>query len=349
MKAIVIHQYGGPEVLTYQDVPDPATGADDVTIRVHAVSIQRVLDVDVRAGNQQQRGITLPLVPGIDPSGVVVAVGKNVPNIKVGERVAIRHKVACGACAECKGGAPAACKKTKMLGIHRWGGDAEYCSVPYPSVFPIADSLPFPEATILCRHAPTAYNLLVHVAKLKAGETVLVMGASGNLGSLGLQIAKSMIGATVIAAAGSAGRVEAAMRLGADHGVNYGQDDLTEAVMDLTKGRGVDVLYDNIANPATCGKAIDCLAKGGRMVTAGSHGGPIVPVNFFTVYDRGLTIRGATGARDEDYAPCLKAAGEGKIKAIYERIMPLSQAAEAHRLIEASPGTGKIILDPTLG
>ena len=350
MKAIVIHEYGGPEVLRYEDVPDPEPGPFDVIVEVHAVSIQRLLDVDMRAGGQQQRGITLPLIPGIDPSGVIKAVGAKVPaELAVGTRVAVRHNIPCGECAACTSGDFAHCERRRMLGIHRWGGDAELVKVPYVSALPIPDELDFPEATIACRHVPTAYNLLARVAAVKAGETVLIMGAAGNLGSIGVQIAKQMLGATVIAAAGSAERVATALSLGADHGVDYGTRDLTEAVMEITGGRGVDVVYDNVANPKVLGKAIDSMARFGRFVTAGAHGGPVAPVNFFTVYDRKITITGASGSVEEDYAPCLAAAAAGKIKLIYERIFPLREAAEAHRLIESGPDVGKILLDPRAG
>lgn len=349
MKAIVIHEYGGPDVLRYEDVPDPTPGPAEIVVKVHAVSIQRLLDVDMRKGHQTQRGIKLPLVPGVDPSGVVAAVGSKVPGFKVGDRVAISHHVACGTCDACRADDPAHCARHRMLGIHRWGGDADYVCVPYPSAFPIPDGLSFVDATVISRHAATAYNLLVHIGGLKKGETVIIMGASGNLGSIGIQIAKNMIGARVIAVAGSPARAQVGLSLGADFAIDHATQDIAAEVMRVTGGQGADLLYDNIANPTTLPKAMLGLRKGGRLVTAGAHGGPVVPVNFFHVYDRGLTIKGSSGFRKEDYAPCFAAAAEGKIKARHERIMPLSRAADAHRLIESDPGTGKIILDPTLG
>jgi NADPH:quinone reductase len=348
LKAIVIHSYGGPEVLSYEEVPDPRPKPAEIVVQVHAVSIQRLLDIEVRRGSQGQRGITLPLVPGVDPSGVVVEVGNKVIGFRPGDRVAISHHVACGDCAACQADDPANCSNPRMLGIHRWGGDAQYVRVPYPSAFKIPDGLSFAEATVISRHAATAYKLLVHVAKLRPTESVLIMGASGNLGSLGIQIAKHMVGATVFAAAGSAARAQAGVELGADVGIDYGSRDLTEEVMRLTNGRGVDVLYDNIANPDVLPKAMASLTHGGRMVTAGAHAGPVVPVNFRLVYGRHLTIMGSSGYEPEDYAACFEAAAEGKLKARYECIMPLSETAAAHRLIESDPGVGKIILDPTL-
>jgi NADPH:quinone reductase-like Zn-dependent oxidoreductase len=206
----------------------------------------------------------------------------------------------------------------------------------------------FAEATVISRHAPTAYNLLVNMARLQAGEWVLIMGASGNLGTFGVQIAKSR-GATVIAAAGSAERVQVGLDLGADFGVDYRARDLTEDVMRITDGRGVDVVYDNIADPETCPKAIAALAKHGRLVTAGAHGGPVVPVDFYTLYHNKLTLMGNPENRTEDLEPCLREAAAGRLRVRIDRILPLSRVQEAHRLIESEPGIGKIILDPTLG
>jgi NADPH:quinone reductase-like Zn-dependent oxidoreductase len=117
----------------------------------------------------------------------------------------------------------------------------------------------------------------------------------------------------------------------------------------VTHGKGVDVVYDNIANPKPTAQAIEALAFDGRLVTAGAHGGPVVPVNFFHVYDHRITIMGSPNSRGEDAMPALEAAAAGRMRVLVERVMPLSQAVEAHRLVESSPATGKIILDPSLG
>ena len=209
--------------------------------------------------------------------------------------------------------------------------------------------LDFHHAAVIMRHAPTAWNLLCNVARLKAGETVLVMGAGGNLGTVGIQIAKHVIGATVIAAAGSDDRVQRGLDLGADHGVNYHARDIRDAVMEITGGRGVDVLYDNIANPQVLPRAFKALGRDGRMVTAGAHGGPEVAIDFHHLYDRRITIMGMPGHRAEDRATCFAAAAEGKIKAQIEHVLPLSRAVDAHRMVETGETQGKIVLDPTMG
>jgi|TARA_B100001105_G_scaffold52389_1_gene39622 NADPH:quinone reductase-like Zn-dependent oxidoreductase len=347
VKAVVIREFGGPDVLRLEDVPDPVPGPGDVVVQVHAVSVNRVLDVAMRNGEQRHRGVTLPLIPGVDPSGVIVAVGDGVEDRAEGDRVAVLHRIRCGQCDACVSGDREACSNRRMVGLHRDGGDAELIRIPAESTLPIPDDLGFPEATVISRHAPTAYKLLVHMADVQPGDDVLVMGAGGNLGSLGVQIAK-MRGARVIAAAGSAGRVRLGTELGADVGVDYSVSDLTEAVLDATGGRGVDVVYDNIANPTTLPKAVAAMARHGRLVTAGAHGGPLVTLDFGIIYDRQLTIMGGVGARLADYAPCFEAAARGDLKAQVGRIMPLRDIALAHHLTETCPDLGKVILDPTL-
>lgn len=348
MKAIVIHEYGGPDVLTYQDVPDPVAGPGEIVVRVHAVSVNRTLDVAVRAGRQQQRGITLPIIPGVDPSGVVTAVGDGVTDRKIGDRVAVLSH-AFSSNPRAHAGRPRNARgQDEMIGIHRPGGAAELVTSPASHTFPIPDGVPFADATVISRHGPTAYNLLVHMADLQPDEWVMIMGASGNLGTLGIQIAKTL-GAKVIAVAGSDDRVRIGLDLGADHGINYNARDLTDEAKRLTGGKGVNAVFDNIANPETLPKAIASLATRGRLVTAGAHGGPVVPVDFYVVYHNLLNIMGNPGSQMADLAPCFDAAAAGALRARIDRIMKLSDAAEAHRLVENNPGMGKIILDPTLG
>jgi len=178
---------------------------------------------------------------------------------------------------------------------------------------------------------------------------VLIMGAGGNLGSIGIQIAKNVIGANVIAAAGSDARVATGLALGADHVVNYNLADLEAEVMRLTGGKGVDVLYDNIANAKVLPRAFRALGFDGRLVTAGAHAGPNVAIDFAHLYHKRITIKGRPGYRPSDVPKCFAAAAKGKINAQIERILPLSRAAEAHRLVESNESTGKIVLDPTRG
>jgi len=345
MKAIVLREYGPPDVLRYEDVPDPVPRDGEIRIRVHAATVNRVLDVSLRAGREQYRGPVLPLIPGVDCAGVVDAVGPHVGRWRAGDRVAAAGVMPLELCAEDGSGYKG---PQGMMGIKRPGGFAELIAVPACAGVAVPEHLDFHHAAVIMRHVPTAWNLLVHVAALQRGETVLIMGAGGNLGSIGIQIAKNVIGAKVIAAAGSDERIRLGINLGADYGVNYATQNIRDEVLRLTHGKGVDVLYDNIANPKVLPLAFEAIGMDGRLVTAGAHAGPHVSINFSHLYHKRITIKGRPGFTPSDLPDCLAAAAEGKVVPQIDKIMPLSRAAEAHRLIEDNGGQGKIVLDPTL-
>ena len=332
MRAMIFNAFGPPDVLHYEDVPDPAPGPGDLLIEVHAVSVNRVLDVDIRAGRAPHYGVEPPHILGVDPSGVVIDVGSDVQGFAAGDRVSVTMGMPDGG----------------RYGLECNGGDAQLTIAPAASCVKVRDEIGFADATVISRHGPVAYNLLFNMGKLEAGQTVLIMGAAGNLGSIGIQLAKAA-GATVIAAAGSRARADVGASLGADHTVDYNAVNLKDAVMDITDGAGVDLFYDNIANPDICPLGIESLKVLGRMVTAGSHGGPVVPVDFSTVYHKQLTIMGNPRSKAQDALPCFDAAAAGNLKVVIDRVVPLSAAPEMHALIEADPGIGKVILDPTLG
>jgi NADPH2:quinone reductase len=345
MKAILIHEFGPPDVLRYEDVPDPQPRSGEIRIRVHAATVNRVLDVSLRAGKEAFRNPVLPLIPGVDCAGIIDAIGPGVKRWQVGQRAAAAGGMPLEPCSEDGHGYQG---PEGMMGIKRPGGFAELVCVPARAAVHVPEGLSFHHAAVIMRHAPMAWNLLVNTAELKAKDTVLIMGAGGNLGSIGIQIAKHIIGAKVIATAGSDDRVQAGLALGADHGVNYNKQDLRDEVMRITAGKGVDVLYDNIANPKVLPEAFMTLGLNGRHVTAGAHGGPNVLINFAHLYHKKITIMGRTGHREEDIPKCFAAAAQGKLKAQIERLLPLSRTAEAHRLVETGEVAGKIVLDPTM-
>jgi NADPH:quinone reductase-like Zn-dependent oxidoreductase len=316
-----------------------------VRIRIHAATVNRVLDVSLRAGNEMFRGPVLPLIPGVDCAGVIDAIGPGVTKRKVGERVAAAGTMPLDVCPEdCNGYAG----PQGMMGIKRQGGFAELVCVPACATVDVPERLDFRDAAVVMRHIPTAWNLLFNVAQLKKDETVLVMGAGGNLGTVGIQIAKNVIGAKVIAAAGSDDRCKTGLALGADHAINYNTHNIYDELMRLTGGKGVNVLYDNIANPKVLPLAFRAIGMNGRLVTAGAHGGPNVSIDFSHLYHKQITVRGRPGHEASDIPKCFAAAAEGKVKPLIEKVLPMSQAALAHRLVESGEIAGKIVLDTTL-
>jgi len=345
MRAITIREFGGPEALRLEELPTPAPAANEVLIRVHAVSVNQTLDLKVRAGVYRQ-DLRFPLVLGVDPSGEVVATGKDVPNERVKQRVSVLATIRCGQCRFCLKAREDSCERIRHVGLDRWGGYAEYIAVPAENALSIPDQLSFAQATVITRHFPVAINLLLNQALLKENEWVLIMGAAGALGSCGVQISK-VRGANVIAAAGTDDRAEACRDYGADHVINYRRYDLQQEVMRITNGHGVDVVFENIADPTLWPGAFNSLAFAGRLVTAGAHGGGIVPLDVKRLYLRRLRVIGQPGTNLKDVELALELARTGKIRAVIDRIMPLESVQEAHELLEKNQIVGKIILDPT--
>ncbi|MGH7392155.1 MAG: zinc-binding dehydrogenase [Candidatus Rokuibacteriota bacterium] len=241
---------------------------------------------------------------------------------------------------------PAPTSGSVLLGVHVWGGYAEYVKVPVEITHPIPDPVDFVTATVVARHAPVAFSMLRDDARLGRGDWVLVMGASGGLGAAGIQAAK-YLGARVIAAAGADERVRAAVDLGADVGINYRTQDLTAEVRRITGGRGADVVFENIADAGLFPGAFASLARGGRLVTAGAHGGGIVPLDVRHLYLNSITVIGSVGritSADPDFG--LRAAADGRYRVLIDRVLPLSEAALAHRIVAERSGIGKVVLSP---
>ena len=344
MKAIVVRSYGGPEALRLEDVDRPQPGNGEVLVKVRAVTVNRTRDLNVCAG-QAGGPEALPLVPGQDPAGEIVEVGTGVLASRAGQRVIVSSRLTCGECTACKAGRGSDCPKSRHIGIHRWGGYAEYVAVPEGQAIPIADSLSFAEAAVAMRHFPMAYQQLRGKLEVQPGEWLLVMGASGGLGSACVQVAK-LLGAKVIAGAGGDERVSVAMALGADYGINYRREDLTKRVREITGGRGVDAICENISDPTTFPAAFASLAIMGRLVTAGAHGGGTVPVNMKQLYQSRQRILGSAGHDPLDIVKAMEGAGSGQLKAKVDLVMPLDKLLEAFQLIHERKVAGKIVIDP---
>ena len=346
MKAVLLREFGEPDKLSYEDVCDPTPAHGEVLIRVAAVSINRSFDIGVRSG-RYSANIALPVVLGADPSGTVVALGAGVVFPKIGDRVAVMATIACGCCWLCRSGDPASCTHGQTVGVHRWGGYADYVSVPASNVAIIPDSLTFEDATVIARHGSAAYNFLIRRGGLKAGETALILGASGALGSFAVQIAK-LAGARVIAAAGSDERAAAALRLGAENAVNYRTVDLLAEICRLTGGGGVNLVFDASSDPDLWQKAFASLADRGRIVIAGAHAGSMLTIDAAQLYRRRLQIIGAAGTMVGDLDFPLTAAARGQLRARIDSILPLREAAQAHLRVEFHQANGKVLLSPLL-
>lgn len=345
MRAVVMKDFGGPEVLSYEEVDTPKVGPNDVLVEVHAVSINRTFDMFMREKTYAYTP-ELPHVLGVDPSGVIVEVGGNVTDRKVGDRVFCSLFVPTtrpDPYMAVPGLGP-----VDFLGVTIWGGNAQYVRTMASRTVPIPENLSFQEATVIGRHLGTAVNQVENVLKVKKDDTVLVMGATGGLGSACIQVVK-WAGATVIAAAGTDDRVAATVELGADHGINYRTQDLAEEIMKITDGHGVTGVCDSVADPATFNQVIHSMARGGTLVTAGNaSGAPDVPLSVRRLYLYMLHIVGEPREAPGGLEDAFVRAGKGGVRVLIDQVLPLSQAADAHRRVESREGTGKVLLDPTI-
>jgi len=237
MKAVRIHEFGGPEVLRYEDVPDAKPRKDQVLVRVRACAMNH-LDLWVRKGLP---GVSLPHILGSDVAGEIVEIGEYVTGFRPGQRVLLAPMHFCNHCAQCVAGLQNQCPEFTVLGNRVDGGNCELIAVPAVNVIPLPDSLDFNQAASLPLVFLTAWHMLVGRAGIRPGQTVLVLGAGSGVGIAAIQVAK-LFHARVITTAGDEKKLERARGLGADHGINHYQQKISEEVKQLTNQEGVDIL-----------------------------------------------------------------------------------------------------------
>lgn len=340
MKAVRFHEQGALDVLRYEDAPDPQPGPDEVLVRVRACALNH-LDIWVRSTLPR---ISLPHICGSDVSGDVEALGANVAGLERGQKVVVNPSLSCGKCPYCLAGDDNLCDSYGILGAATDGGYAELVKVPARNVFPIPGHLSYEQAAAFPLVFLTAWHMIVHRARLTAGETALVHAAGSGVGSAAVQIAK-LCGARVIATARGADKLRMAKELGADEVVDYCEHDFRERVMAMTNNRGVDVVVEHVG-PATWRGSLGCLAKGGRLVTCGATTGPTVEVDLRFMFSRQLTVLGSMMGTRVDFQRVLELVGRGALKPVVADVFPLEQAREAQRRMESREFFGKLILRP---
>lgn len=343
MKAIIIHKHGGPEALSYEEVPDPVPGPNDVLIRVHATALNHV-DIDVRNGTSGVESIQkLPHIPGVDAVGVVEALGPDVTLWKLGDRVTPHFVLSCGGkCGSCRAGRENLCSGAEILGLTHWGGYAGLVCVAEHQLVRIPDGLGLADAAAGMTPFATAWEALVVTAGVRAGETVLVTGAGGGVGSHAVQVA-ALAGARVIACVGADDKMDKVRPLGVDEVFNYKTESLVDGVMRLTGSRGVDVVFDGIGGDILKA-SIKCLADGGRVASIGAHGGEVVDIDMIEFFRKHLTLYGCGRSTKEILSKVLDLMDRGKLKPVIHSSFPLEKAAEAHRLMESRDFFGRIVL-----
>jgi NADPH:quinone reductase-like Zn-dependent oxidoreductase len=342
MNAVIIPRHGGPEVLHYTQTPDPRPGPNEVLVRVRACALNH-LDLWMRKGIPG-RQIPLPLIPGSDIAGEVAEAGSHVKNVKTGEKIVISPGISCGHCAACAAGQDNRCRDYTILGYGKNGGYAEYVAVPAVNVMPMPADLSFEQAAAIPLVFVTAWHMLVRRAELLPGEEVLIWGAGSGVGTAAIQIAK-LIGARVIATAGSDAKLAKARELGADETINHNIEPalVSRKVRDMTKRRGVDVVFDHVG-VATWDQSIASLATGGRLVTCGATTGYEAQLDLRYLYSRQLSLLGSWMGSRAELHTILKLVGEKRLHPVVDRVFPLVEAAKAHERLESREAFGKVVL-----
>jgi alcohol dehydrogenase len=325
MKAMVIKAQGGLENLVYDDWPDPVPGPSDVIVKVRACGLNH-LDIFVRRG-MPGLPVPMPFISGGDIAGEISEVGADVSGWRVGDRVGVQPSTAEG-----------------MMGEEIQGGMAEYARVPGDNLVRIPDGVGFEAAAALPVAYGTALRMIVTRGRVQAGEKVLILGASGGVGTAAVQICK-MIGAEVIVAAGAEDKLQKLRELGADHLINYKTQDFSKETWRITAKQGVDVVI-NYTGGDTWVPSLKTLKARGRALTCGATAGYDPKEDLRYIWVRELEILGCNGWTKEDIATLLDYVATGRIKPVVSHVLPLSQGREAEWLLEQRAIFGKVLLVP---
>lgn len=340
MKAVRLHEYGGPEVLRYEDVPDPKPRADQVLLRVRACAMNH-LDLWVRKGTTKS---PLPHILGSDIAGEIVEAGEYVSGFRTGQRVLLAPMSFCNHCEHCSAGRQNMCRHFTVLGNGVDGGNCELIAVPAVNVIPIPDNLGFDEAASVPLVFLTAYHMLTGRASVGPGKVVLVLGANSGVGIAAIQIAK-LFGATVITTAGNEAKIEKALGLGADYVINHYARKISDEVKKITERQGVDIVVEHVG-AATWDESLKSLMMGGTLVTCGATTGADARIDLRFLYSKQFNLLGSYMGTMGELHDVLKHVFAGKVGAVVDRTFHLKDARAAHEYMEASEMFGKIILKP---
>ena len=323
MKAIRIHEDGGPDVLRYEDVEDPVPGDGEVLIRLRAASLNHI-DLWVRQG--------LPSVPkprtlGADGAGVVASLGPGADSFSEGDRVVINPGLDDGA---------------RIVGEHMDGTHAQFVALPADNVYAIPNGLSFEEAAAFPLVFETAYRMLVTKARLAEGEWVLLWGIGSGVASAAFVLAKAL-GARTIVTSSSSEKLARARELGADAAVNHAEDDVAAAVKEATEGKGADVVVEHVGE-ATWKTSLQAAGTNARITVCGATSGPNPPAQLHRIWWKQLTVYGSTMGSKQDFEGAYELVASGAARPIVDRVFPLEEAAQAHEHLEEGRQFGKVIL-----
>jgi NADPH:quinone reductase-like Zn-dependent oxidoreductase len=342
MQATVFDGHGDTDVIDYREVADPDVGREEVLVDVKAGALNH-LDVWTRRG-MPQLDLEMPHVPGSDGAGVVLETGADVTRFEAGDRVAVSAGVFCGDCEFCRNGEYPLCTSFHVLGEHVPGVHSERAAVPEDNLVGVPEHVDWETAAAAPLVFQTAWRMLQTRADLQAGENVLVLGASGGVGHAAVQIA-AHAGAEVYATASTDEKLRYAEEIGADHVINYEATDFADEIRDYTGKRGVDVVVDHVGE-ATWDSSLRSLAKGGRLVTCGATTGGRPQTHIQRLFWNQLTVLGSTMATPGEVDDVLPLVWDGTFDVRVRDVVPMSETARAHELLENREGFGKVVVKP---
>ncbi len=342
MMAVQFDGHGDHDVISYNETPVPTPGPDEVRVDVKAGALNH-LDVWTRRG-LPGLDLEMPHTPGSDAAGIVDRVGENVSRFEPGDRVTVTSGVSCGTCEFCRAGDPTLCVRYQILGEHLPGVHAEYAVVAEDNLVAVPDDVDWETAAAVPLVFGTAWRMLVDRGDLSAGESVLVVGASGGVGHAAVQIA-AHAGATVYATASTAEKRRHAEDCGADHVIDYTTDDFADEIRSRTGRRGVDMVVDHVGE-ATYPDSLKSLAKGGRIVTCGATTGPNPGAGLHRIFGNQLSVIGSTMATPGQFDDVLSLVWDGTFSPRIRETLPMSETARGHELLENREGFGKVVVIP---
>ncbi len=340
MKALAFAEFGGPDKLVLRDVPDPVAGPGEIVIRVRACALNH-LDIFVREGIPALK-TPLPFWTGCDIAGDVAALGPDVRDVRVAERVVVNPSLACGRCEFCLQGEDCMCVRYGLIGEHVHGGLAEYVKVPAANALRLPDHVSYEDGASFVLTNMTAWRMVVTQGQVRPGQDVLILGVGGGVSSTAVQIAK-LCGARVWVTSSSDAKLDRARQLGADVGINYAREDWAKVVFEETGRRGVDAVIENVG-AATWKQSLRALRKGGRLITCGATSGPIGETDIRVVFWNQLHIIGSTMANRKEFHDVMRLFFDGRLQAIVDEVVPLKDGATAQQRLAEGKQFGKIVL-----
>ncbi|CAI50499.1 NADPH:quinone reductase [Natronomonas pharaonis DSM 2160] len=341
MKAIFYEEHGSTDVLQYDDFDDPEIGPEEVLVDIKAGGLNH-LDVWTRKGMPSPE--ELPHIPGSDGAGVVSEVGERVTQFEAGDRVVVEPGLYCGECEFCRKGEESLCVDYKMLGEHVRGVHSELAAVPETNLIELPEHVDFVTAASAPLVFQTSWRMLMTRAEIQQSDSVLVLGASGGVGHACVQIAANE-GCEVFATASSEEKLAHAEECGADHLINYEEEDFDEAIKELTDGRGVDVVVDHIGE-ATWDNSLSAAARGGTIVTCGATSGISPETNIPTVFWKQLDILGSTMGTPGEVDEVMTKVFDGTFEPHVREVLPMSEIARGHEMLESREGFGSVVVVP---